>query len=264
MKKILFLLSVTTISIVANAQGLSLIKKYGSNWGDEIVTMKNKPNGYFYRLRVDIQTNDLPAVAGDNYELLIAEPIDIGWMTMYRKPTSGPDYDFIVGLYNKNKEVTGIYNLCDIANNRYCEVQDVRWDGDNGNLLFNMACPSYAKEINGKGSKLYCYNIYEGRIVWQTNYLVSNDIFILHDNYVFCSYGFTSEKDYLFMLDKNTGKIYSKIAMPKKVEYMEVQHKNGYSVLYVEDYDEHLYTYKINDRGTYNAPNASGPRGLKR
>ena len=264
MKKIIVFLIACNICVYASAQGLSLIKKYGSKWEGEIVTCKNKPNGYIYRLREDIQTDELPNVVGSDHEMFIAEPIDIGWLALFRLPTSSDNYDFVVALYNERKENTGIFNLCDITGNRYCEVQDVRWDGNNGNILFNMACPSYSSSINGKGSKLYCYNIYQNRIVWQTDYLVSNDIFIINDNYVFCSYGFTNEKDYLFMLNKHTGKIYSKILMPKKVEYMEIHNKNGQDVLYVVDYNDYLYTYKINDTGTYNSPVGARPKGLKR
>ena len=272
MKRLFLLISAYVFAIAVNAQGLSLLRKYGSNWQNEIVTCKNKPNGYIYRLRIDIQTNDLPWVVDGNHELYIAEPINTGWLAMYRLPTGNDNYDFVVATYNQNKENTGVYNLCDIANNRYCEVQDVRWDEDNGNILFNMACPSYSTMINGKGSKLYCYNTYEDRIVWQTDYLVSNNIFILSDKYVFCSYGFTDEKDYLYMLDKNTGKMYSKILMPKMVQYMEIQQRNSMDVLYVVDYNDHLYTYAIHDTGVYNAPTAPrtqggakfSPRGMKR
>ena len=121
----------------------------------------------------------------------------------------------------------------------------MRWDADNHNLLFNMACPSYASGVNGKGSKLYSYNVENRRIVWETDYLVSNDIFILDSNFVFCSYGFTSEKKFLFMLDKQTGQMYSKIPMVYKVEYMELQEKNGREYLYVVDYNNNLYAYTV-------------------
>jgi hypothetical protein len=263
MKKVVLLITAFIFAITANAQGLSLLRKYGANWGNEIVTCKNKPNGYIYRLREDIQANDLPWTAGDGYELYIAEPINIGWLAMYRLPTSSDKYSFIVSLYNEKKEFISGHDLCNIANNHYCEVQDVRWDDSNGYLLFNMACPSYASSINGKGSKLYCYDVNNGYIVWQTDYLVSNDIFILNDDYVFCSYGFTNEKDYLYMLDKKTGKMYSKILMPKKVHYMEIQYRNNMEVLYVVDYDDNLYTYAIHDRGIYNAPKSTTSQGAK-
>ena len=122
------------------------------------------------------------------------------------EPLAADDYNFVVVIYDNDLKPLHVVNLCDISHNNYCEVQDVRWDADTHNLLFNMACPSYSSMIDGKGSKLYCYSVDDRRIVWETGYLVSNDIFTLNDKYVFCSYGFTSEKKFLFMLDKFTGK----------------------------------------------------------
>ena len=247
MKKILFSLLTFLLSLSpAQAQRLVAFNRFGTNWASTDVSTKNKPNGYIYRLRKDIQCDDLPRVPEtERLELFIAEPIDIGWLGFYRLPTGADGYDFVVVLFNHDKQPTATINLCDISNNRYCEVQDVRWDADNHNLLFNMACPSYASGVNGKGSKLYSYNVESRRIVWETDYLVSNDIFILDSNFVFCSYGFTSEKKFLFMLDKQTGQMYSKIPMVYKVEYMELQEKNGRDYLYVVDYNNNLYAYTV-------------------
>ena len=230
----------------ANAQRLAPLKSYGQNWGREQVSMNNKPNGIIYRLRVEKQCNDLPQVPETKgHELFISEQIETGWMGFYRLPTSADNYDFVVVFYDRSKQPQTTVNLCDITNNRYCEVQDVRWDVDTHYLLFNMACPSYASQINGRGSKLYCYDVEQRRMVWETDYLVSNDIFILDDNYVFCSYGFTSEKKYLYMLDKFTGKVYSKLPMTYKVDYLELQDRNGKEVLYVVDYKKNLFTYAV-------------------
>ena len=247
MKKVILCIMATVLSLsTAQAQRLVAYNRYGTNWTSTDVSTKNKPNGYIYRLRVDKQCDDLPQVPEtQGLELFIAEPIDIGWLGFYRLPTGADDYNFVVVLYNHDKQPTATINLCDVTNNRYCEVQDVRWDADNHNLLFNMACPSYADMINGKGSKLYSYNVENRRIVWETDYLVSNDIFILDRNFVFCSYGFTSEKKFLFMLDKQTGKMYSKIPMVYKVEYMELQEMNGREYLYVVDYNNNLYVYTV-------------------
>ncbi|MBR4481292.1 MAG: SH3 domain-containing protein [Prevotella sp.] len=247
MKKVILCIMATVLSLsTAQAQRLVAYNRYGTNWASTDVSTKNKPNGYIYRLRVDKQCYDLPQVPEtQGLELFIAEPIDIGWLGFYRLPTGADDYNFVVVLYNHDKQPTATINLCDVTNNRYCEVQDVRWDADNHNLLFNMACPSYADMINGKGSKLYSYNVENRRIVWETDYLVSNDIFILDRNFVFCSYGFTSEKKFLFMLDKQTGKMYSKIPMVYKVEYLELQEMNGREYLYVVDYNNNLYVYTV-------------------
>ena len=247
MKKILFCLMAFLLSLSpVQAQRLVAFNRYGTNWSSNEVSTKNKPNGYMYRLREDKKCDDLPQVPEtQGLELFISEPIDIGWLAFYRLPTSANEYNFVVVLYNHDKQPTATINLCDVSNNRYCEVQDVRWDADNHNLLFNMACPSYASGVNGKGSKLYSYNVESRRIVWETDYLVSNDIFILDRNFVFCSYGFTDEKKFLFMLDKQTGQMYSKIPMVYKVEYLELQEKNGREYLYVVDYNNNLYVYTV-------------------
>ena len=248
-KRILCLLVSVLAVITASSQRLVPMKGYGKNWGAEQISTVNKPNGIIYRLRVDKQCTDLPLVPEtEGLELFISEPIDIGWLALYRLPMSADDYDFVVVLYDHNKRPLNTINLCDITNNRYCEVQDVRWDADTHHLLFNMACPSYAEMIDGKGSKLYCYDVDRRRIVWETNYLVSNDIFILDRDFVFCAYGFTSEKKFLFMLDKRTGQMYSKLPMVYKVMYMELKLKNGQEMLYVIDSDDNLYSYAVKGR----------------
>jgi outer membrane protein assembly factor BamB len=109
-----------------------------------------------------------------------------------------------------------------------------------------MACPGYASGVNGKGSKLHCYNPERRQMVWSTDWLTSNDIFILDSKFVFCSYGFTSEKKFLFMLDKLTGKVYSKLPFTYKVEYLELQtEQNGREYLYAMDYNDHLYKFYV-------------------
>ena len=261
-KRIYCLMAFAMTLCTVTAQRLVPFNRYGTNWGTERVSTQNKANGYIYRLRRDVQRTDLPRVKEtEGLELFIAEPIDIGWMALYRLPMSANDYNFVVVVYGNDLKPLHVLNLCDIANNNYCEVQDVRWDADRHNLLFNMACPSYASAVDGKGSKLYCYSVDDRRIVWQTDYLVSNDIFILNDKYVFCSYGFTSEKKYLYMLDKLTGQVYSKLPMVYKVQYMELQQQGGRQLLYVVDYNDQLFTYTVSDKPT--ATTAANPKEPK-
>lgn len=255
MRKTIIFLLLTSMVNATSAQQLTLLKNHGTNWDTSSVSLKNKPNGYMYRLRKDVQT-DLPKVQNtESLELYIAEPAEgIGWLGFFRKPAGDMDYDFVVVLYDHDKKPLNSINLCDICDNHYCEVQDVRWDGVNRFLLFNMACPSYSDMIDGKGSKLYCYQVDDGLMVWETDYLMSNNIFIFNEKYVFCSYGFTHEKKRLFMLDKLTGKVYSKIPMVKDVDYMEIQEQNGKEVLQVVDNRNHLYTFRIDDTSTHQTP----------
>lgn len=261
MKKFILTLLFICIALSdAQPQKIYLVKRYGEKWNTDIISTKNKPNGYIYRLRVDVQRHDLPRVPEvEGLELFIAEPIDIGWMTLYRLPTAAEDYNFVTVIYNHDSQPIHVINLCDITHNRYCEVQDIRWDDDNHRLLFNMACPSYAEMIDGKGSKLYSYDVVNRRIAWETDYLVSNDIFITDDKFVFCSYGFTNERKYLFMLDKQNGKVYSKLPMVYSVQYMELHQEQGREMLYVVDYNDHLYSFAVNRGNVTSAKTSREP-----
>ena len=179
-------------------------------------------------------------------EQYISERIDIGWLALYRRSAGDQNYKFIVKIYNKDEKPLYTIDLGQVSGNNYCEVQDVRWDNDTHNLLFNMACPSYSSQINGKGSKLHCYNPECHEMVWSTDWLTSNDIFILDSRFVFCSYGFTSEKKFLYMLDKFTGKVYSKLPFTYAIQYLELQtEQNGREYLYVTDYNDHLYKFYV-------------------
>ena len=244
---ILSLVTMLIMCATAQSQRLVSVKNYGANWQKNMITLKNKPNGTIYRLRVEKQNEYLPrGEEAKDLEQFISERIDIGWLALYRRSAGDQNYKFIVKIYDKDEKPLYTIDLGQVSDNNYCEVQDVRWDNDTHNLLFNMACPSYSSQINGKGSKLHCYNPERREMVWSTDWLTSNDIFILDSKFVFCSYGFTSEKKFLFMLDKYTGKIYSKLPFTYKVEYLELQtEQNGREYLYAMDYNDHLYKFYV-------------------
>lgn len=265
MKQIICLITFVLVLCSAQAQRLVPINNFGSKWGEESVSTKNKPNGYIYRLRKDVQKTDLPQLnETKNMELYIAEPIDLGWLTLYRLPTSSDREDYVVVVYDQELNPLHVLNLGDITGSHNLEVQDVRWDADNHNLLFNMAHYSYSDGVGGKCSKLYSYSVEQRRLMWETDYLVSNDIFTLNSKYVFCSYGFTNEKKFLYMLDKQTGKVYSKLPLVYKVQYMELQRKNGRELLYVVDSQNSLITYAVSDQpaAAKSAANSREPKVL--
>ena len=246
-RTILAIVALLAMLGTVQAQRLVSVKNYGANWPRTMISLKNKPNGTIYRLRKEVQNEYLPHIDEvKGLELFISERIDVGWLALFRKPLAADDYKFIVVIYDKDEKPLYTIDLCAVSNNNYCEVQDVRWDNDTHNLLFNMACPSYASGINGKGSKLHCYNPERREMVWSTDWLTSNDVFTLDSRYVFCSYGFTDEKKFLFMLDKFTGKVYSKLPFTYKIQYLELQtESNGREYLYAIDYNDHLYKFYV-------------------
>lgn len=127
MKKMILCLMALVAFSTMNAQRLVAFKGYGTNWDKSMLSSKNKPNGFMYRLREDVQCKDLPKVSAvEDKELFIAEPIDMGWLAFYRLPMAADEYDFVVVLYNHDKQPVETVNLGYVTDNHYCEVQDVR------------------------------------------------------------------------------------------------------------------------------------------
>ena len=243
---ILSLLTMLMVAGGAQAQRLVSVKNFGASWSRDLITMKNKPNGTIYRLREEKQNEYLPRIDEvKGLEMYISERIDIGWLAMYRLPTSSDDFKFIVVIYDQVEKPLYTIDLCQVTDTYDCEVQDVRWDNDSHNLLFNMGCLGYSDRYGGHCSKLFCYNPEQRRIVWSTGWLTSNDIFILDSRFVFCSYGHTGEKKFLFMLDKYTGKVYSKLPFTYAVQYLELKTEGSREYLYVIDYNDHLYKFYV-------------------
>ena len=155
MKKLTLAIMFAFCTLGAGAQKLVLDQSLNPGWAGANITNQNKPEGRFYRLRNEVQVTGFqtPQIVQD-LELYISEPISTGYLALYRLPLSAPNYKFYVVLYNERKVAQYVLNLCELTGNDYCEVQDVRWDPTTERVLFNMACPSYSSEINGRGSKL--------------------------------------------------------------------------------------------------------------
>ena len=247
MKRILLVLAFLWAGVSAYGQGLKLLNFYPKEAEGMYngvprfgLTTANKPNGYMYRLRQEVKASFLPATTETaNLEMFISEKTDFGCIALFRTPMGSDDYKFIVVLYNDDEEILKQLDLVKITGVDNCELQDIRYA--DGCIYFNMACPSYSSQIGGKGSRLYCVDVDSAKIKWQTDYLVSNDILILYGPYVICGYGFTSEKDYLYLVDRFTGKIYAKEPLKSKASYLEVINTD----LYVVDYQGSVYEFRI-------------------
>lgn len=96
------------------------------------------------------------------------------------------------------------------------EIQDVRMDG--GILYFNEACQSYSKESGGKCSSLVAYDPVAGQVKWRTGPLVSNNRFFVLEDYIVSGYGFTSERDRLFLVRRRDGEVVFQTRLPKAHE----------------------------------------------
>lgn len=227
-----------------DAQKLTLVKKHpaiGEQWESRFgLTGKNKPAGFHYRLRDESRVpNLMRSETTEQMQLIISENTNFGAFGLFRSSMNDETYAFVLALYDKDGKLAKEYDLCRITGEYMLELQDIRYE--DGRFYFNLACPTYSDKLDGRCSRMYCLDCKSGKLVWQTDYLMSNDIIVLEGNYIVCTYGFAGEKDFVFLLEKKTGDVASRMSLDKKAQYIEV--KDGQ--LFVIDAAQNVYVFDI-------------------
>ncbi len=162
--------------------------------------------------------------------------------------------DFSEGRYLivANKEIEGASYIYDFESYRMSpdyvkEDQDyiaqrLNWARiENGVLYVSHSHSTYASSSKGMNAYVTAISLEDNSVLWRSQPLVSNGAnFILHNDVIVCGYGFTNEKDYLYTIDKNTGKVNGKIALKSGPSYFVVKD----NVFYVRTYNTD-YTFKI-------------------
>jgi hypothetical protein len=189
---------------------------------------RNKPNGLEYRLRQSVPDDvpDFVPLRQGGLELWIADPTREGWMAFYRTPLgeaagTSRNATYRAVLYAPSGE-----RLWDLDLNRFLsrpdhlEIQDIRYS--DGELYFNEACQSYAREADGRCSALLRVDPRRGTVVWRTGPRVSNDIFLVHGPVLIAGYGFTAEPDSLYLVARSSGEIVDRTGLDSAHDYLEV------------------------------------------
>lgn len=84
----------------------------------------------------------------------------------------------------------------------------------------------------------------DGTVLWKTAPLTCNSYnFEIVGDVIFCGYGFTAEPDYLYQIDKKTGKVLSKETIKSRADY--ILEKDG--DLYVRTYNTD-YVFEIGEK----------------
>lgn len=87
-------------------------------------------------------------------------------------------------------------------------LMSIRWAAIEDNILYvSNTHPTYAETTNGINALITAIDLSDYQALWRSDYLVSNayNFEIIGDNIV-CGYGFTAEPDFIYILDKYTGK----------------------------------------------------------
>ncbi len=238
MKKVLYIGLLCMLAVSAFAKQyhplkpISVSKQDYYEYSDFQLSGVNKPNGLIYRLR-ETRPNVLPDFLTDSKANIIDNYQDT-WLEFYRK------YNY-VNLYDTTGELLWSFDLTNYIDEPNFEIQDIRLAGDI--LYFNSACESYSENSNGECSALYAFDTKKEKVLWKTDYLVSNNIFILTDNLVICGYGFTAEPDYLYILNRKTGKQISKTKLDTAHSYLELTDNILHVITYNKYYQFNLSKY---------------------
>lgn len=110
-----------------------------------------------------------------------------------------------------------------------------------GNILyFSHGSNGYSDGAGYQTGYITAFDMETGMIIWTTQPMTCNSHFTIVGNSIICGYGFTSEPDYLYVLDKYSGQRVSRTPMKKMVSDVVV--KNGYAYVRTYSYD---YLFKI-------------------
>jgi outer membrane protein assembly factor BamB len=110
-------------------------------------------------------------------------------------------------------------------------------DTKTGTLYVCHAANGYAKESRGKTGYITAIAPKTGKILWRSVPLVANaNNFLLLDNVIVCGYGFTAEPDYLFVLDRATGRVLQRVSVKSGPEHILRRGDRLYIRCYDTDY----------------------------
>lgn len=111
------------------------------------------------------------------------------------------------------------------------------WLAPNGILYVETAHQTYAKSSFGRNAYVSAVDPKRRKLLWRSPALVANaDNFVVLNDTIVSGYGFTAEPDYLYAIDRATGKVKGRLLLPSSPQTI-ARHGN---VLSVATYDHRL------------------------
>lgn len=163
----------------------------------------------------------------------------------------GPDYSgarYVV-LLDASKTATHVFDFAAFTwapkivpgEERFTD-QTVHWaEVHEGVLYAATGHMTYAKSSGGTNSFLSAIDVGTGELLWQSAPLVCNAAnFLVMGAHIVCGYGFTAEPDFLFVLDRATGKTETRLPVASGPSFLILKG----SELFVRTYDMD-YVYSV-------------------
>ena len=106
-----------------------------------------------------------------------------------------------------------------------------------GNILYIAhGTNGYSSGAGYQTGYITAFDMENNEIIWTTQPMSCNSGFDIVGNSIICGYGFTSEPDYLIVLDKYSGQRIQKTPVKKKVDYVVPKGDKAYIRTYSYDY----------------------------
>ena len=87
----------------------------------------------------------------------------------------------------------------------------------NGVLYVQNAHLTYARSSYGQNAYITAFDAQTKRRLWRSSALVANaQTFAVTPDYLITGYGFTAEPDWLYLLDRRTGRVVERLSLPER------------------------------------------------
>ncbi len=120
--------------------------------------------------------------------------------------------------------------------------EELVWAREAGDVLYvENAHLTYARSSYGQNAYITALDTRTGKRLWRSKALVANaQTFLVTPRYLVTGYGFTAEPDWLYLLDRKSGRVVERLALPSGPERIT---KSG-SHIVVRTYD-HVLTVDL-------------------
>jgi hypothetical protein len=94
--------------------------------------------------------------------------------------------------------------------------EDVTFAREGGGLVYvSNSHLTYARATNGRNAYITAIDPEQGKTVWRSLALVANArTFVVTGDLIVAGYGFTEEADFLYLLDRRTGRVLDRLEVP--------------------------------------------------
>jgi outer membrane protein assembly factor BamB len=146
---------------------------------------------------------------------------------------------YLVGAAPRNQQLRYAFDLRSftVPPNRG-EFEPVTWAREvDGVLYVSNSHLSYASTTRGRNAYVSAVDLSDRKTLWRSRALVANArTFVVTGDLIVAGYGFTAEADFLYVLDRRTGKVLDRLAVPSAPEIIKLRGDR----LHVRTYDRQL------------------------